>query len=188
MRMKDQHVLRLHELIAAPHLTLRSQLILMRRLARHLAIVRTSKHAEFEGEIGQAVACLPFTRGDLIRIKQRRDNALRENTAALIQIGAWINQTEMRMTAEYGFEVICDLLGVNPIHRGGLASYSADVKRAVSALVLGGGLEDSAEFLSGRHPAELKDGPLYQALWEEMKSTHACVTAQRQRAETNVQA
>ena len=93
------------------------------------------------------------------------------------------------MTAEYGFEVICDLLGVNPIHRGGLAAYSADVKRAVSALVLGGGLEDSAEILSGRHPAELKDGPLYQALWEEMKSAHECgASALRQRAETNVQA
>jgi flagellar biosynthesis regulator FlaF len=177
----------IHELIATPHLTLRSQLILMRRLARHLTIVRAAKRAEFEGEIGQAVACLPLTRGELIRIKQRQDNAVRETRSALIEIGAWINQTETRITAEYGFDAIYDLLGVNPIHRDGLIAYSADLKRAVSALVLGGGLEDSAAVLSGRHPAELKDGPLYQALWHEMKSAHECGAAQRQGAETNVQ-
>ena len=39
----------------------------------------------------------------------------------------------------------------------------------ISAVAFTLALEDSASALSGRHPTEWKEGPLYQALWETVK-------------------
>ena len=66
----------------------------------------------------------------------------------------------------YGFEGICELLEVNPVHRAEVVQYASDVDRAIFAVAFESGLEESASRQSGRHPADWKDGQLYQAFWE----------------------
>ena len=61
---------------------------------------------------------------------------------------------------------ICELLEVNPVHRAEVVQYAGDMDRAIFAVAFESGLEESARRQSGRHPADWKDGPLYQAFWE----------------------
>lgn len=73
----------------------------------------------------------------------------------------------------YGFEGICELLEVNPAHRAEVVQYTSDMDRAIFAVAFESGLEESASRQSGRHPADWKDGPLYQAFWEMRKQMGA---------------
>ena len=77
------------------------------------------------------------------------------------------------MTAQYGFAGLCDVLEVNGVHRTEVIEGAKDVRRGISAIAFICALEDSASVQSGRHPAECKDGPLYQALWETVKQVHS---------------
>ena len=51
------------------------------------------------------------------------------------------------------------------MHRPEVIQYAGDRARAIFAVAFESGLEESASRQSGRHPADWKDGPLYQALW-----------------------
>jgi len=93
---------------------------------------------------------------------------------SLAAIGTWVSQNEGPITEDWSFDDVCDLLNVNPVHRTYMRGHAAIKKAGILEIVLGAGLEDSAASLSGRHPAELKDGAFYLALREEMKRAHAC--------------
>ena len=91
----------------------------------------------------------------------------------LFDIGTWLCQNEAALTAQYGFEGLCEVLEVNPVHRTQVIEGVKDVRQGISAIAFICALEDSASVQSGRHPAECKDGPLYQALWETLKQLHS---------------
>lgn len=131
-----------------PHLSLRSQLLLMRRLARYLA---TEQNQEDDGQ------------------KAGRRQGSSSHKSALINIRIWVCQNDQRLTEGYGVGGICDLLGVNGVHRGELMEQRDVIGRAISVVAYTFAVEDSAMSLSGKRPAELKGGPLYQALWERSK-------------------
>lgn len=172
MRMKTEHASRLYELMDLPRLSLRTKLILARRIARHLSTERRSAHCEVEREVKRVATAFPskIRTPPMTRGRNTRVDAFNWSLAA---IGAWVSQNEGPMTEDYGFDGICDLLNVNPVHRACMRGHAARKSAGVLEIVLGAGLEDSAASLSGRNPAELKDGALYQALWEEMKRVHA---------------
>lgn len=186
MRMKAEHASRLYELMDLPRLSLRTKLILARRIARHLSTERGSARCQSEREIKRGATAIrsnihtrPMTRGQNIR-------AVAFNWS-LAAIGGWVYQNEGPMAEDYGFDGICDLLNVNPVHRTCMREHAATTNAGILEMVLGAGLEDSAANLSGRHPAELKDGALYLALWEEMKRAYACDRdAQQPSAERNM--
>lgn len=168
MQMNPEHAERLSLLIERPHLTLRSQLILVRRMARHLNTERELASSYFKTEVRKAKAELPFTKRRLVKIKEAQGKSLEAFESGLIDIGAWLYKNDEALTAHYGFEGICDLLEVNPMHRAEVIKYAKDMTRAIAAVALDSGLEDSANGQSGRHQVDWKEGPLYQAFWEVM--------------------
>ena len=109
---------------------------------------------------------LPSTKRRLGKIKEVQGKSFEAFKSGLIDIGAWLYKNDQALTARYGFEGICDLLEVSQVHREEVIKYAKDMDRVVAAIALDSGLEDSASRQSGRHPADWKDGPLYQAIWE----------------------
>ena len=172
MRMEPEHADRLKQLLRRPGLSLRSRLILARRLARYAWTERSLSCGHANSEIRKAEAGLPVTKGQLAKIRQSQKEAAQLHRKTLADIGTWLCQNEEALTEQYGFEGICDVLEVNPVHRAEVIEGAKDRRRGISAIAFISALEDSASVQSGQHPAECKDGPLYQALREKMKQVH----------------
>ncbi|WP_395599584.1 hypothetical protein AB4P95_20270 [Pseudomonas sp. A1437] len=168
MQMKPEHSLRLNQLLDLPHLTMRSQLILARRLARNAHTERNLTRAFFREEVAKAKAGLPFTKDRLAKVKAVRDEARESYRAGLMEIGSWLYENDAALTKQYGFDGICDLLEVNPVHRADVVKYADDMGRAISAIAFVSGLEESASQQSGRRPADSKEGPLFFVFLEMM--------------------
>lgn len=176
MQMKPEHVFRLGLLIEQPHLSLRSQLILVRRMARHLNTERELTNSDFKAEARKAKAEHPFTKRRMAKIKEAQGKSLEASESGLIDIGAWLYKNDEALTAHYGFEGICDLLEVNPVHRAEVIKYAKNMTKALAAIAFDSGLEESASRQSGRQTADWKDGPLYQAIWEvRIRDCESCV-------------
>ena len=171
MCMKPEHAARLQQLLTLTDLSPRSHLILARRVARYICTERLL--SEGSAEIEKTETGLPSTRGQLAKIKQIQHDAAELHRKTLADIGTWLCQNEEALTAQYGFAGLCDVLEVNRVHRAQVIEGAKDVRRGISAIVFIWALEDSASGQSGRHPAECKDGPLYQALWEAVKQLHS---------------
>ena len=88
-------------------------------------------------------------------------------------VGQWLLENDALLTSMYGFEGICELLEVNPAHRPEVIQCAGDMDRAIFAVAFESGLEESTSRQSGRHPADWKDGPLYQVLWERREQMSA---------------
>ncbi|MEA9994284.1 hypothetical protein QN382_19020 [Pseudomonas sp. 10B1] len=168
MRMKPEHLTRLCSLMDAPHLSLRSQFILVRRIVRNIHAERQLTRAHFAAEVKKAEAGLPFTQNTVTKIKETQDRARKSIKARLSDIGTWLYQNDQALTARYGFDGICDLLEVNPVHRAEVIEYAEDMGRAVSAIAFVSGYEESASQQSGRRPADSKEGPLFFVFLEMM--------------------
>ena len=145
MRMKPEHAARLQQLLTQTNLSPRSCLILARRMARHICTERS---------LNPGHDAYPLHR------------------KTLFAIGTWLCQNEEALTEQYGFDGLCDVLEVNEVHRAQVIEGAKDVRRGISAIAFICALEDSVSVQSGRHPAECKDGPLYQALRETVKQGH----------------
>lgn len=161
MRMKSEHARQMLELLALPHLSLRSQLILMRRYARHLNTERSLTRAFFRDELKKAEAGLPFTKRQVKAIKEVQSKASDSYKTVAVGLGTWLYQNDKGLTSKYGFDGICDVLEVNRVHRAEALEYAEDRGRAISAIAFISGVEDSASSQSGRRPADSKDGPLF---------------------------
>lgn len=168
MKMKPEHAKRLNQLLGMPHLTLRSQLILTRRLARDADAQRNLTRAFFREEMAKAKAGLPFTKDRLAKVEAVQKEARESFRAGLVEIGAWLYENDAALTARYGFDGICDLLEVNPVHRPDAIKYADDLGRAISAIAFVSGYEESASHHSRRRPADSKEGPLFQVFLEMM--------------------
>ena len=164
--MKPDHAERLKALVAIPHLSPRSRLLVLRRLARESHARWGAMQACFDSEIKGAKAGFPSAAKALKKIRGLRHQAQVEHQQTVCEVGQWLLENDTLLTSRYGFEGICELLEVNPVHRAEVVQYAGDMDRATFAVAFESGLEDSVSRQSGRHPADWKDGPLYQALWE----------------------
>ncbi|WP_224795744.1 hypothetical protein [Pseudomonas fluorescens] len=125
--------------------------------------------AYFAAEIKKAEGGLPFTRRQLTTIKAAQKAASKSHKETLLNIGTWLYQNDEMLTARYGFDGICDVLEVNPVHRAEVIEYAEDMRRAISAIAFVSGFEDSASKQSGRHPEDWKDGPLFDVFMQMMR-------------------
>ena len=164
--MKPEHAERLKALVSVPHLSPRSRLLVLRRLARESHTRWEAVQAFLDGEIKGAKAGFPSAAKALKKIRGLRHQAQDEHQQIACVVGRWLFEDDALLTTMYGFEGICELLEVNPVHRAEVVQYASDVDRAIFAVAFESGLEESASRQSGRHPADWKDGPLYQAFWE----------------------
>jgi hypothetical protein len=164
--MKPEHAEKLQTLVTVPHLSLRSRLLVLRRLARESHARWEAVQAFFDSEIKVAKAGFPSTAKALKKIRGLRHQAQDEHQQIACVVGRWLFENDALLTRIYGLEGICELLEVNPVHRAEVVQYASDIDRAIFAIAFESGLEESASRQSGRHPADWKNGPLYQAFWE----------------------
>lgn len=168
MQVKLKYKERLGDLLVMPHLSSRSRLIIVRRIARisHSQWVETREY--FRELIKETEAGLPFTTGTLKKIDALRIEARSQYKATSYQIGQWIYENDALLTTLYGFDGICDVLEVNPVHRPEVLEYAEDRERAIAAVAFIAGLEESADRQSGRQRPDYKDGPLFNVFMDMM--------------------
>lgn len=162
MKMKPEYANRLANFGLLPHLTLRSRLIVMRRVARESELMWQETRETFGAELKRAEACMPFTIRKVEWIKEHIRQSRTAYKATMLELGRWFSTSDALLTSTYGFDGICDILEVNPVHRAEVLEYAEDRGRAISAVAFIAGMEESASRYSGRHPADYKDGPLFQ--------------------------
>ena len=168
MQVKLKYKERLGELLVMPHLSPRSRLIIVRRIARisHSQWVETREY--FRELIKEAELGLPFTTGNLKKIDALRNEARSQHKATSYQIGQWIYENDALLTKLYGFDGVCEVLEVNPVHKPEVLEYAEDRDRAVAAVAFIAGLEESASRQSGRQRPDYKDGPLFNVFMDMM--------------------
>ncbi|MBK3446026.1 hypothetical protein [Pseudomonas lactis] len=164
--MKPEHAEQLQTLVAVPHLSPRSRLLVLRRMARESHARWEAVQVFFDSEIKGAKAGFPSAAKALKKIRGLYKQAQVEHQQIACVVGRWLFENDALLTTMYGFEGICELLEVNPVHRAEVVQYAGDMDRAIFAIAFESGLEESASRQSGRHPADWKDGALHQALWK----------------------
>lgn len=168
MQMKPEHAGRLSDLVVLPHLSPRSRLIVVRRIARESHAQWEETRFFFDRELEETRAGLPFTAKKLENVKVLRRQARDQHTKTLYHIGEWLYENDALLTERYGFDGICDVLEVNPTHRSEALEYADNKSRAISAVAFVSGLEESASRQSGRRKPDFKDGPLFKVFLEMM--------------------
>lgn len=168
MQVKLKYKERLGNLLVMPHLSPRSRLIIVRRIARICHSQWTETRAYFRELIKETELGLPFTTGKLKKIDAMRSEARSQHKATSYQIGQWIYENDALLTQLYGFEGICEVLEVNPVHRPEVLEYAEDRERSIAAVAFIAGLEESASRQSGRHRPDYKDGPLFNVFMDMM--------------------
>lgn len=166
MRMKQEHYRRLHEISQLTHLSPRSDLILARRIARQAFAEKELIQARFTAEIAKAESGIPFTKARLASLKEAQRAWRNSFTDGILAIGGWLSKYDEMLTERYGFDGICDVLEVNPVHRPDVLELADGKGRAVSAVAFVCGFEDSAAYQSGRSSSDYKEGPLFKVFLE----------------------
>lgn len=164
--MKPERAARLSDLVVLPHLSPRSRLIVVRRIARESQAQWEETRFFFDRELEEARAGHPFTARKLESVKVLRRQARDQHAKTLHHIGEWLYENDALLTALYGFDGICDVLEVNPTHRPEVLEYADNKVRAISAVAFVSGLEESASRQSGRRRPDFKDGPLFKVFLE----------------------
>lgn len=160
MQMKPEYAERLCGLAVLPHLSPRSRLIVVRRLARESSARWGDTRAFFEKQVKHFKAGLPFTAHALKCVNELRQQAREDHKRMQHELGQWLKENDAILTQLYGFDGVLDLLEVNPVHRAEVMTYKDD-ERAISSAAFVGGMEESASRQSGRKPEDWKDGPLF---------------------------
>ncbi|MDV7210117.1 hypothetical protein [Azotobacter beijerinckii] len=105
-------------------------------------------------------AFLPFTATRVAELERQADEHMASELGILRQaltgLGHTLLHDSERLDESMGFEGLCDLLNINPIHRDKARQAGHTTVRKLAFVE---GLEDSAD----RHDPDWKDGPLFSA-------------------------
>lgn len=168
MRMKPEHAQRLAELSSRGNNTLLTSLIIARRFARHIRNEEDHDYDQYRTELAAAQAALPFTADRVAELKKSRKAKQESRYQNLLKIADWLRMADSLLVKFYGFDMICDLLCVNPVHRAEAKSLVTEASGTVTAIAFIAGLEDSASTTSGRRKPDWNDGPLFHAFHRQM--------------------
>lgn len=168
MQMKPEHAAHLCDLLTLPHLSPRSRLIVVRRIARESHAQWEEVLIFFDRELEEARGGYPFTAKKFECIKALQRQARERHEKTTYHIGEWLYENDTLLTAKYGFDGICDVLEVNPAHRHEALEHADNKDRAISAVAFVGGLEESASRQSGRRRPDFKGGPLFDVFLKMM--------------------
>ncbi|WP_349618071.1 hypothetical protein [Azotobacter salinestris] len=147
-----------------PGLSPRTKLIVIRRLCRLLALELNAIYAERRALRRQARKLrnpLPYpvdTGEELERLAEEHQcEVLDSLSRALACLGRLLALDREGIAATLGFDSLCDVLNINPVHRE-LACREGQTSLRDLAFIAG--LEDSAE-----HDGENWKGPIFLACW-----------------------
>ncbi|GAB3394968.1 hypothetical protein [Azotobacter armeniacus] len=166
--MKAEHLHILADLSARPTASARTRLIAIRRLCRAFALELDAISAErraLRRQAGKLRPFLPFTWLAVDELERQaadhRSEVKNDLCQALAGFGRMLMLDHKRMIESLGFDGLCDLLNVNPVHRNEIRRRE---HAELSEIVFVEGLEDSAE----HQGADWKDGPLFNACYYAM--------------------
>lgn len=162
--MTPSLITRLCNIALKPGISASTQLITTRRICRAIAgqldVIRGERLAILR-DAGKLKAFLPFTRQRIeeLEVKAREhQEAIRTGAQdALAGFGQSLMFDREGLAQALGFERMCDLLGVNPVHR---QQARTDGDTSLRGLTYFSQLEDSADRKSEEWGA---GGPLYRA-------------------------
>lgn len=161
MRMKPEHAKRLYELFKMEHLSPRSYLILVRRIERNRVAENDHAHAEYRAVISSARAGLPFTAARVASLEEAWGKYQDSHFQERASLAGWLRSGDDLLIELYGFDGICDLLNVNPVHRDEAKRVADKTSCTISAIAFICALEDSASTTLGRNKTEWNNGPLF---------------------------
>lgn len=161
MRLSKDGAARLYDLARdVERFSLRSQFLIARWMARDSTAAREYYDRWFAQALrnandpGQAAALT------------KQAQQLRAGQSRLAEhICFALRKLDRRLTAAASFDAICDLLGVNPVHRAAACQEFTVRRGAITTIAFIAGLEDSACSHSGRKVDEFKRGPLFAVFW-----------------------
>ncbi|MCF5056969.1 hypothetical protein GIW54_07290 [Pseudomonas proteolytica] len=162
--MTPSLITRLCNIALKPGVSATTQLITTRRICRAIAdqldVIRSERRA-LRRQAGKLKAFLPFTRQAIAELEERaqeHQEAIRSRAwSALAGFGQSLMFDREGLAQALGFDQMCDLLSVNPVHRDRPIADGDTSLRGVAYLSQ---LEDSADRKSDEWGA---GGPLYQA-------------------------
>ncbi len=162
--MNLHHVRNLADLATKPDASARTQLIATRMICRlyaaELDTINTERRA-LRREASKAKRFLPFTAAAVATLEQQADSyaeGRRESLrAALLGFGRVLMLDTDNLTSTIGFDGLCDLLSINPVHR---EQARRDGGETLRGLVFIASAEDSA---TQQGDAWAGGGPLYRA-------------------------
>lgn len=168
MRMKPEYARRLVELSNRGNNSLLTSLIIARRFTRHIRNEDDHDHEQYRAELAAAQVGLPFTASKVAELKKSKEAKRESRNQSLLKIADWLRRADSLLVKFYGFEMICDLLCVNPVHRAYAKTLTTEASGTITAVAFIAGLEDSASTTSGRKKADWNDGPLFHAFHRQM--------------------
>ncbi|MCE4053871.1 hypothetical protein [Pseudomonas sp. Au-Pse12] len=162
--MTPSLITRLCDIALKPGNSAATRLIITRRICRaiaeHLDAIRCERRA-LRRQAGKLKAFLPFTRQAIAELEEQaseHQEAARSGAqSALAGFGQSLMFDREGLAQAVGFDLMCDLLGVNPVHR---QQASANGDTSLRGVVYLSQLEDSAARKSDGWGA---GGPLYRA-------------------------
>lgn len=162
--MNPAHIQTLIRLGEKPGISPGDELIISRRLCRVFTQARKTVNSERRAINRQARklrAYLPFTAGAIAELEQSAANhqtqLLESARAALVSFGLFILQDRKGIAQALGFERLCNVLGINAVHRQQIDDES---RASLFGLIYVEDLEDSVNRRSEEWGA---GGPLYEA-------------------------
>lgn len=166
MLMKRDHFLSLTRIWRRPGLSLRTQLLIARRVARQYNQLDEVERAVYSRARRPLKNGMPFTRAKLDKLERDYQAIRGMREAGRLAIGEWLMSAGSEIEAELGVAGICDVLAINPAHRAEVAD--AKTGQALDFLAFVAGLEDSATHFGARRPSPWKEGPLFHCILELM--------------------
>lgn len=166
MLMKPEHLKRLINIWQRPGLSLLSQLLIARRVARQYDEEQRLDRLVVRSHTKVLSAGFPFTRSRLAELTESARRSREARRDARAAIGHWVVLVGGAIEETIGVARICDALSVNPVHRGEVSE--AGPGEALDYLAFVAGLEESAAQLSGRRAQTFKRGGLFQCVLERM--------------------
>ncbi|VVO22942.1 hypothetical protein [Pseudomonas fluorescens] len=165
LKMTVEIARKIADISAKPGVSNRTQFILVlhavRNLVRHRKEIRHERNV-FRREAAILEACTPSAAPQIEELKSKaRSHRAEEfdgNKQVLIGMGNMLLHDREGSYDSLGFDAVCDLIGVNPVHRAGIDLRGGS--RGLAELIYVSRMENS----SGPNPDGWGEGgPLYEA-------------------------
>lgn len=142
MQMKPEHF----EALATKScqvLSPRTRLIVMRRILREVLAQDDREKIILRMAIRAMKRRLPFTQARVTELERLLRDCCKANRAMLTDYGQVLRDYHHELEASMTFDELCDVLGVNPVHR----SEVAEIEKSLFAITwIGGQFEDSSAY------------------------------------------
>ncbi|WP_313227686.1 hypothetical protein [Stutzerimonas chloritidismutans] len=156
--MKSEHFDRLVDLSCREGLPLRTYLVMMRRALRHVIAEDDRERQEQSRDIRAFKRNLPWSQSALDKYTEACRALQQHNRKLIVMYGRYLRDSHLALEQEIGWEGLCDVLCVNPVHR---VEAAEPEKSLLGITWIGGQFEDSATHYGGNATGK---GPITRAI------------------------